>query len=329
MISPEKAAIWPHPGAGFRHEGTLALVDRLKALFACAVLCALVTGCSQTTATHALSAAALKDAVTPSLVRTARYSEKDKECMARAMFFESKRSSRDGMIAVGTVVMNRKRSGQYPDTICGVVGQKGQFAPGVMTRSMDSKAMPDVMEAAEAVLEGERHPKLKNAMHFHTAGLKFRYNNMHYVTVAGGNSFYEKRGRRWQPLPAEDASVMVASVETDGTSTGTVRNGAAVSGPVSGPVSGKESLVAMALAEPAAASAGASAITVVSPTAYAAASNDGAAIGLGATRQPAEPAPARPTMAAAADVALPSDAPVPSFQAVGNGPADIDPARFQ
>ena len=39
------------------------------------------------------------------------------DCMARAMYFESNRSSRDGMIAVGTVVMNRVQSTDFPDTI--------------------------------------------------------------------------------------------------------------------------------------------------------------------------------------------------------------------
>ena len=68
------------------------------------------------------------------------------------------------------------------------MGAPGQFAPGVMTRKMNSKAMPDVEEAATAVLKGERSPKLRNAMYFHTAGLKFPYKNMHYVLVAGGSS---------------------------------------------------------------------------------------------------------------------------------------------
>ena len=36
-----------------------------------------------------------------------RPATRDLDCMARAMFFESNRSSRDGMIAVGSVVMNR------------------------------------------------------------------------------------------------------------------------------------------------------------------------------------------------------------------------------
>ncbi|WP_192364909.1 cell wall hydrolase, partial [Mesorhizobium mediterraneum] len=157
-----------------------------------------LAACSQTT--HGLSVASLTDAVRS---RPYSHTPKDKECLQRAMFFESNRSSRDGMIAVGTVVMNRLRSGKHGNTICQVVGERGQFAPGVMTRRMNSKAMPDVEEAAEAVLKGERKAKLKNSMFFHTAGLRFPYKNMHYTMVAGGNAFYEKRGRNWKPLPDE------------------------------------------------------------------------------------------------------------------------------
>ncbi|WP_188823387.1 cell wall hydrolase [Brucella endophytica] len=125
--------------------------------------------------------------------KTYAYTAKDRECLKRAMYFESNRSSEDGFLAVGTVVMNRLASGKYPDTICGVVGQKNQFAPGVLSRQM--KSLPELDEAADAVLRGERHPKVKQAMFFHTAGLKFPYRNMHYVLVAGGNAFYEKRRR--------------------------------------------------------------------------------------------------------------------------------------
>lgn len=161
-----------------------------------------LAACSQTTS-HGMSS--LTDAITPGFLNTRAYNStpKDKGCLERAMFFESNRSSRDGMIAVGTVVMNRLRSGKHGNTICQVVGERGQFAPGVMTRPMNSKAMPDVEEAAQAVLKGERKAKLKNTMFFHTAGLRFPYKNMHYTMVAGGNAFYEKRGRNWKPLPDE------------------------------------------------------------------------------------------------------------------------------
>lgn len=160
-----------------------------------AVLSTMLVGCTQ-------SADLLDDITTSSIpashVAAASYSgsSRERECLARAMFFESHRSSRDGLVAVGTVVMNRVGSDQYPNTICGVVGQKNQFAPGVLSRKMNSKALPDVMAAADAVLKGERHPAVRRAHHFHQAGLKFRYNNMHYVLTAGGNSFYEKLNRQ-------------------------------------------------------------------------------------------------------------------------------------
>ena len=86
--------------------------------------------------------------------------------MARAMYFESNRSSRDGMVAVGSVVMNRVRSDRFPDSVCGVVAQRNQFAPGVMSRKMNDRSVPMVREAARSVLRGERHPLVQNAKFF-------------------------------------------------------------------------------------------------------------------------------------------------------------------
>ncbi|KRA42607.1 spore-cortex-lytic enzyme prepeptide [Devosia sp. Root635] len=117
----------------------------------------------------------------------------EKECMMRAMYFESNRSSAEGMLAVGTVVMNRVNDSRYPRTVCGVVGQKNQFAQGVLTRKMTDSGAILASQMADQVLRGTRHPGVQNAQHFHTAGLRFPYNNMYYVLEAGGNEFYEKR----------------------------------------------------------------------------------------------------------------------------------------
>lgn len=195
-----------------------------KALLVSGLLTAALAlaGCSQSV-----------DDTTTSSIRPNAFTQKDRECLERAMFFESNRSSRDGLVAVGTVVMNRVASDSYPDTICGVIGQKGQFAPGVLSRPMNSKALPDVKAAADAVLKGERHPGVKNAMFFHTAGLKFPYRNMHYVLVAGGNAFYEKRSRhrvtrptapppveqtaRAEPQPAAQDTALSYEAKTEAT----------------------------------------------------------------------------------------------------------------
>ncbi len=127
--------------------------------------------------------------------RAVRASSKDHECLARAMYFESNRSSREGMVAVGTVVMNRLEEGKWGRSVCSVVGSPRQFAPGVLSRSM-ANGSDLAYASAASVLKGERHPRIyRDVMFFHTAGYKFPYDNMHYVAVAGGNSFYEKRRR--------------------------------------------------------------------------------------------------------------------------------------
>ena len=67
---------------------------------------------------------------------------------------------------------------------------------------------PDQLAFARSVLRGERHPQIGNAQFFHAATHRFGYNNMHYVLVAGGNAFYEKRKPHLvtQPYPPAPAS---------------------------------------------------------------------------------------------------------------------------
>lgn len=119
----------------------------------------------------------------------------DRECMARVMYFESNRSSDDGMLAVGTVVMNRLQSPKYPKSVCGVVGQTNQFAEGALTKGVNKRhsSWARSERAADAVLAGERHAGVGAAMFFHTNGYSYPYRNMKYVTLAGGNIFYDKR----------------------------------------------------------------------------------------------------------------------------------------
>ncbi|MBB3137481.1 spore germination cell wall hydrolase CwlJ-like protein [Rhizobium pisi] len=167
---------------------------------------------SCTTTSKPAATAAKTKQVQPAKV-TFNYTAKDRDCLKRAMYFESQHSDEDGYLAVGTVVMNRLTSGAYPPSICGVVAQERQFAPGVMTREVKPQAETELATAADAILvKGARHPAVKDAMFFHTEGLKFPYDNMHYVTVAGGNAFYEKRDSNGTletppPLPSYEVAM--------------------------------------------------------------------------------------------------------------------------
>lgn len=50
-------------------------------------------------------------------------------CLALGVYYESRGESIRGQQAVASVIMNRTRSGKFPDTPCGVILQKGQFSP--------------------------------------------------------------------------------------------------------------------------------------------------------------------------------------------------------
>jgi spore germination cell wall hydrolase CwlJ-like protein len=59
----------------------------------------------------------------------AEFEERERRCLATAIYFEARGEPVRGQIAVGQVIMNRVRSPMFPETICGVVYQ-GQMHPG-------------------------------------------------------------------------------------------------------------------------------------------------------------------------------------------------------
>lgn len=64
----------------------------------------------------------------------------------------------EGQVAIGAVVMNRVRSGSYPDTIQGVISAPGQFGPaatGKVTAIMASGPKSSCVQAAQAAINGE------------------------------------------------------------------------------------------------------------------------------------------------------------------------------
>ncbi len=66
-------------------------------------------------------------------------------CLAVAVYHESRGESVRGQRAVASVVMNRTRSGLYPNTPCGVVYQRSQFS------NIQSQTNPRGTQWAQAV----------------------------------------------------------------------------------------------------------------------------------------------------------------------------------
>lgn len=61
----------------------------------------------------------------------------EQELLAALIFCEAGNQPYEGQVAVGAVVMNRVRSGAYPNSISSVIYQSGQFGPA-MTGWLDS-----------------------------------------------------------------------------------------------------------------------------------------------------------------------------------------------
>ncbi len=53
---------------------------------------------------------------------------REAECLAGAIYFESKGEPLDGQLAVAKTIINRAKSGRFPGSICGVVFQRSQFS---------------------------------------------------------------------------------------------------------------------------------------------------------------------------------------------------------
>lgn len=50
------------------------------------------------------------------------------DCLASSVYYESKGEPLNGQLAVAQTIMNRTTSGRFPETVCGVVRQPGQFS---------------------------------------------------------------------------------------------------------------------------------------------------------------------------------------------------------
>lgn len=94
----------------------------------------------------------------------------------------------NSVLAVATVVMNRVRSGSYPNSISGVIYQSGQFPPAYSSKFKNLVANgpnANCMRAAQDAINGKVHPKVANCYSFRSSG-----STSHSGVNIGGNIFW-------------------------------------------------------------------------------------------------------------------------------------------
>ena len=94
-------------------------------------------------------------------------------CLAGAIYFESKSESLTGQLAVGRVIVARSKSGRFPNSYCGVVFQPSQFSfvrgaamPGIAKTSRQWK---NAVAIAQIAHSGAWRSPVEGALYFHAA----------------------------------------------------------------------------------------------------------------------------------------------------------------
>ena len=119
-------------------------------------------------------------------------------CLAQTIYHEARGESVAGMRAVGAVVLNRRASVGYPDTVCGVVRQADDlgrcqfswFCDGRTDVMKDGEALARAQAAARALMNGAPDPT-GGATSFHATRIRPAWaDEMEETARIGAHVFY-------------------------------------------------------------------------------------------------------------------------------------------
>lgn len=153
----------------------------------------------------------------------AEFQERERRCLATAIYFEARGEPIKGQQAVAQVIMNRVRSPLFPDTVCGVVYQ-GQFqkagcqfsfaCDGIADVPRDAQQWAVAVRISKQVTEGKVWlPEIGYATHYHATYVRPDWIPiMSKITQVGRHVFYKYRNDR--PYVVEEASAPAAATSS-------------------------------------------------------------------------------------------------------------------
>ncbi|MBY6243242.1 cell wall hydrolase [Methylosinus sp. Sm6] len=130
--------------------------------------------------------------------------EREKRCLAEAVYFEARSEPETGQAAVAQVVLNRVSSGLYPSNVCGVVYQNRthykacQFSfacEGRRLRIAEPEAWASATRVADEVMKGETYiSDVGGSTHYHANYVKPRWAKaLKRTDKIGNHIFYRLR----------------------------------------------------------------------------------------------------------------------------------------
>ena len=123
--------------------------------------------------------------------------EAEQQCLALNLYWEARGEDRQGMIAVGWVVLNRVRSAHFPATPCEVVFQGGERPPcefswwcdGKSDRPRDQRSWRRALIAAADLLVNPPPDPTGGALFYHSTTISQPWNRSRTVRI-GRHVFY-------------------------------------------------------------------------------------------------------------------------------------------
>lgn len=148
------------------------------------------------------------EAVRKDLIRQEQDAVKaqERKCLANALYYEARSEGEAGILAVASVIENRKDHQNYPGTYCGIINQRKQFSyvalrkPDVESieqrlKASDKVAYMQVSEVADSMLEGRFEPVLpSNVLYYTTKYISNAWTKTKkvYATI-GNHRFYKEK----------------------------------------------------------------------------------------------------------------------------------------
>ncbi len=126
-------------------------------------------------------------------LRSTDAGSRELDCLAGAIYFESKSESLKGQLAVGHVIANRAASGRFPKSYCGVVYQRSQFSfvrGGTMPRIARSHIQWKNAVAIAKIVDQKLAPTpVSKALFFHARRVSPGW-RLTRVATLGNHVFY-------------------------------------------------------------------------------------------------------------------------------------------
>lgn len=116
------------------------------------------------------------------------------ECMAKAIYFESRGGTEKDQLAVGHTVQNRVRSGNFPTSVCAVVREPNQFSPHIRKGSgiRETQAYTKALTYAKKVINGTSKDFTNGATYFHTPAVNPSWSRKFRRVYSNGQHYFYK-----------------------------------------------------------------------------------------------------------------------------------------